>query len=178
MVNRFKYQVIGTAPDVTVHISQVLWPRLWRATLWSGAWVAIAYSCVRWFGFTGLSLVGILVCLLLALAGLFMVEFSAALNTLSFRSNTVTWREIRPFTWRTRCFPIFSVRDLGFAFFSHGGPVLRIDVDGTWYSLAEGVHEHKVMTLVSEIKRRGIVIPISSADLESVASVPKFWVQD
>jgi len=178
VIESFKYRVHGTHPEVTVRISQQFWQRLSKALLWSIVWGIIAYSCVRSFGFTLLPVIGSAVSLLLALIGLFVANFSAVWNTIWLRPDELRWLEIRPFRWHIRSFPLLSIRDFGFAVFSHGGPVLRLDVDGTWYLLAEGIQECEADKLRLDIRQRGIEFPLSSSERQkySRASIPRFWM--
>lgn len=162
-----------------MYVSQHLWPRLLKGLAWTTAWALIGYACLRFFGFHIASLIGLFVCLLLTLAGLFVVSFSARWNTVWFRRDTLKWREIRPFAWHTRSFPLLTIRDFGFAFFSHGGPVLRMDVDGIWYVFAEGIQEWEATALLREINGRGVVLPAGAErQKDATASIPKFWMLD
>ena len=176
MVKSFRYRVDGNHPEIRLQVSQQSWTRLTKGLLWSVAWLVIAYACVHFLGFTILSIIGLFVSLLLVVIGLFVVNFSLVRNTIWFRSNSLKWREIRPFTWHIRSFPLLAIRDFGFAFFSHGGPVLRMDVDGTWYVLAEGIQQREAEALLLEIGQRGMVLPLSSSGgLSAHASIPRFW---
>jgi hypothetical protein len=177
MIESFKYRVYGTHPEVTVRISQQFWRRLGKALSWSVACGIVAYSCVRLFGFTFLPIIVAAICLLLALIGLFVANSSAVWSTVWLRPDNLKWLEIRPFRWHIRSFPLLSIRDFGFAFFSHGGPVLRLDVDGTWYVLAEGIQEREADRLLLDIRERGIeFLPTSSErQKDSHDSIPRFW---
>jgi hypothetical protein len=178
MAESFKYQVNGTHPDVTVRISQQFWLRLGKALLWSLVWGIIAYSCVRSFGFRLLPIIGSAISLLLALIGLVVANFSAVWSTMWLRPDELKWLEIRPFRWHIRSFPLLIIRDFGFAIYSHGGPALRLDVDGTWYLLAEGILEREADKLLLDIRQRGIEFPLSSSERQkaSDASIPRFWM--
>jgi hypothetical protein len=174
MVESFKYRVDGNHPEVTLHVSQQFWQRLTKGLLWSVAWSTIAYACVYFLGFTIPPLIGLFVCLVLVVIGLFVVNFSLVWSTVWLRPDTVRWREIRPFRWRTRSFPLLAIRDFGFAFFSHNGPVLRMDVDGTGYVLAEEIQEREANAVLLDITRRGIDFPVRSSDrLNAHASIPR-----
>jgi len=179
MVKSFTYRVDGNHPEVMLHVSQHFWPRLTKGLLWSVAWSVIAYACVRSFGFTIPALIGLIVSLLLALIGLFVVNFSAVWSTVWLRPDTLKWREIRPFRWHTRSFPLLAVRDFGFAFFSHSGPVLRMDVDGTWFVLAEEIQEREADALLLDIRQRGMVFPPPRPErTNAYASTPRFRTLD
>jgi hypothetical protein len=179
MVESFKYRVDGNHPEVRLYVSQHLWPRLTKALLWSAAWSVIAYACVLSFGLTIPSLIGLLVSLLLVVLGLVVVNFSLVWSTLWIRPDRLKWREIRPFRWHTRSFPLLAVRDFGFAFFSHSGPVLRMDVDGTWYVLAEEIQEREADALLLDIRQRGMVFPPGNSECLNVdASFPRFRMLD
>ena len=179
MVKSFTYRVDGNHPEVMLHVSQHFWPRLTKGLLWSVAWSVIAYACVRSFGFTIPTLIGLIVSLLLALIGLFVVNFSAVWSTVWLRPDTLKWREIRPFRWHTRSFPLLAVRDFGFAFFSHSGPVLRMDVDGTWFVLAEEIQEREADALLLDIRQRGMVFPLPRPErTNAYASTPRFRTLD
>src|SRR5271155_2689051 len=106
MAESFKYRVDGDHPAVTVHVSQHFWSRLTKGLLWSVAWSIIAYACVRLFGFTILSLIGFLTSVLLAVIGLFVINSSVVWSKVWLRPDVVKWREIRPFTWHIRSFPL------------------------------------------------------------------------
>jgi len=175
MIESFKYRIDGNYPVVTLQVSQHFWLRLLKGLLWSLSWSIIGYACVRFHGFTILSSAGLLICVLLVLAGLFVVNLSAVWSTVWLRPDTLMWREIRPFTWRVRSFPLLALRDFGFGHFSHGGPVLRMDVEGTWYVLAEEVRQWEAETLLMEIRQRGMSFP-SGADQRAHAATPKFWM--
>jgi hypothetical protein len=180
MVRSFEYRVEGNHPSVTVHVSQQFWPRLVKGLLWSVAWSIIGFACVRSFGFTVPSVIGLILSVLLVIIGLLVVNFSAVWSTLWLRPEALKWREIRPLRWHTRSFPLLAVRDFGFAFFSHNGPVLRMDVDGTWYVFAHGIQEREAEALLLDIKQRGIVFPLPSSErlMDAHASIPKFRTFD
>ncbi len=176
MAESFKYHIRGTQPEVTVHISQQLWPRLGKALVWSVVWGTIACACVRSFGFRFLPIIGASVCLLFAFIGLVVANFSVVWSTIWLRPGMLKWLEIRPFRWHVRSFPLFHIRDFGFAYFSHGGPVLRLDVDGTWYVLAEGIQEREANELLFDITRRGIDFPLSGPEGQKDPHTPRFWM--
>lgn len=177
MLESFKYRVAGNPSEVRLHVWQQFWPRLTKGLLWS-AWSIIAYACVRSFGFTIPSLIGLLVSVLLVVIGLFVVNFSVVWSTIWIRPDTLKWREVRPFRWRTQSFPLLEVRDFGFAYFSHSGPVLRMDVDGTWYVLAEGIQEREADALLLDIRQRGMLLPISDSVRLAHSSTPKLRLLD
>ena len=178
MVESFKYRVHGTPSEVTVHISQQFWKRLVKALLWSLAWGIMAYCCVRSFGFTPLPIIGSAVFLLLALIGIIVASYSAVWSTIWLRPDKLKWLEIHLFHWRIRSFPLLSIRDFGFAIYSHGGPSLRLDVDGEWYLLAEEIQEGEAERLLLDIRQCGIEFPLSNSERREYvdASVPGFWM--
>ena len=178
MVKSFKYRVDGNHPAVTLHVSQNLWSRFTKGLLWSAAWSIIAYACVRSFGFTILSLIGFFTSVLLVVIGLFAVNFSVVWSTVWLRPDALKWREIRPFTWHIRSFPLSAVRDFGFGVLSHNGPVLRMDVNGVWYVLADGIQEREADALLLDITRRGMVFPLSASERHAHSSIPKFQMLD
>lgn len=180
MVRSFEYRVEGNHPAITFYVSQHFWPRLVKALVWSLAWSVIGYACVRSFGFTVPSVIGLVLSVSLVMIGLVIVNFSVAWNTVWLRPEALRWREIRPLRWHTRSFPLLAIRDFGFALFSHDGPVLRLDVDGTWYVLASGIQEREAEALLLDIKQRGIVFPLPSSERlkDAYTSIPKFQTLD
>jgi hypothetical protein len=54
-----------------------------------------------------------------------------------------------------------------------------MDVDGTWYVLAEEIQEREADALLLNIRQRGMVFPLSSSErLNADASIPKFQMLD
>lgn len=53
-----------------------------------------------------------------------------------------------------------------------------MDVDGTWYVLAEGIQEREADVLLLDITRRGMVFPLSASERHAHASIPTFQMLD
>jgi hypothetical protein len=53
-----------------------------------------------------------------------------------------------------------------------------MDVDGTWYVLAEEIQEREANALLLDIRQRGMVFPLSSSERHAHASIPKFQTLD
>jgi hypothetical protein len=96
------------------------------------------------------------------LIGLCVANYAVQWNTLWLTPDVLRLRIIRLFTCRTRSFPHFRVREFGFGLFSHNGPVLKLDVDGTWYVLASEVRSDEVERLLSKIREHGYSPPVES----------------
>jgi len=180
MARSFKYRVSGSHPNVEVQLTQVLWRRLAKALTWSVVFLLAAYCTIHFFGANFFSVSISVICLLLAAAGLLVFNWSAAWNTFWIGADTLSWREVRPFSYRKRSFLIWTVRDFGGAIYSHGGPALRLDVDGEWYLLAELKEECEAEDLLSAIKEHGAPFPPSSSDRKRQTDTftPRFTMLD
>ena len=174
-VQSFQYRIEGRFPKLKVRVSQTGWPRLSKALLWSAVWGIIAYRFLAWSDVW--SAVGSLVSILLGLSGLLIANYAVQWNTLSLAHDVLRLRIVRLFTRRTRVFPLSNIRGLGFGHYSHNGPVLKLDVEGSWLVLARGVREDDVGELLTKIKQSGYSFPEGKACVTGDAT-PKFRVLD
>jgi len=150
VIQNFKYRIQGTLPKLKVSIWQHDWTRFASALLWSAACAVIAYRCFRLSG--PLPIIGSVVSGGACLIGLCVANYAVQWNTLWLTPDVLRLRIIRLFTCRTRSFPHSRVREFGFGLFSHSGPVLKLDVDGTWYVLASEVRSDEVERLLPKIR--------------------------
>jgi len=179
MVRSFKYRIRGAVPKLEVHIWQHVWPRLMKALLWSAAWASLAYVCVRSRVPGVLPLIGAIICAVLSLIGLSVANYSVQWSTLWLGPDLLRLRIVRLFARKTTAFPLPTIRDFGFGMYSHGGPVLKLDVGGTWFVLASGVREDEVYEMLAKIRQHGYSLCYAdSARHRGTDSVPTFWTLD
>lgn len=169
MIQTFNYRIDGSLPELKVRIWQHDWLRFTKALLWSAACAVLAYRCLRLSG--TLPLIGLFASGAACLVGLFVANYAVQWNTLWLMPDVLRLRIVRLFTRTTRAFPRSRVREFGFGFFSHNGPVLKLDVDGTWYVLASEVRSDEVEQLLSKIRERGYSPPVES-DLPKADAAP------
>jgi|tagenome__1003787_1003787.scaffolds.fasta_scaffold20203334_2 hypothetical protein len=176
MPQAFHYRITGTVPELKVKIWQHDWPLLTKALLWSAGCTVIAYSCLKLLTPGALPIILVFMAALLCLGGLVVANLAVQWSTLWLTAESIRLRRVGLFTWRTVFLLPQAIRSFGYGFFSHGGPVLRLDVNGTWLVLAFGVREDKVSELLAEIKKRGYSFPNRSPEEQiSSSSVPSFW---
>lgn len=171
-VQSFQYRIEGRFPELKVRVWQTAWPRLRNALLWSAAWGMLAYRSLTRSGMWSavLSLTSILLCL----SGLLIANYAVQRNTLSWAQDALRLRIVRLFTRRTRIFPLSNIRDFWFCLYSHNGPVLKLDVDGSWLVLARGVREDDVGKLLVKIRQSGYSFPEVKAFSYNLDPTPKF----
>jgi hypothetical protein len=176
MPRTFHYRITGTVPELKVKIWQHDWPLLTKALLWSTGCIALAYSCVEFMSPGALPIILMFVTALFCLGGLIVANLSVQWSTLWLGPESIRLRRVSLFTWRSVSLLPQAIRSFGYAFFSHGGPVLRLDVNGTWLVLAFSVREEKVAELLAEIKQHGYSFPERSLEEQvSSTSGPTFW---
>ncbi len=175
MVRPFTYRIVGTIPKLKVQISQESWPRVVKALAWSAIWGTLAYLSLR--STTTWSVAVLVVAAILCLVGLLVANYAVQWSTLWLASDTLRLRIVRLFTRKTRSFPIHTIRDFGFGWFSHNGPVLRLDVEGSWIVLAQNVREDQVGEFLVKIQQSGYTFP-DKTELSRRHSAPRFWTFD
>jgi len=82
-------------------------------------------------------------------------------------------RATRLFTRTRKSFSQVDVRAFGYAGFSHGGPVWRLDGNGTWYVLASDVRADRVEQLLAQRKEYGDSLPVENIERPTASSLPK-----
>jgi hypothetical protein len=175
MVQSFQYRIDGALPELKVQIWQRAWPRLTKALVWSAAWALLAYICFRMPRAGVLPVIGAIVSLLFCWAGLSIANYSVKWSTLCLGPDALRLRVVRLFTRETKYFLTPAIRDFGFGLYSHSGnPVLKLDADGTWFVLADGVREDEVFMLLSDIRQRGYCFPDGRSQRKS-DTYPSFW---
>ena len=172
----FNYSVDGSFPKLRVRVSQTAWARLTKALLWSLLWGALAYRSFPWSGVrsTAIAVLSIVLCF----GGLIVANYSVQWNTLWITQDVLRLRIIRLFTWTRRAAPLSIIRDFGFGHYSHSGPVLRVDIEGTWVVLARDVREDDVAELVIKIKQSGYSFPEGKKTAYDPPPTPSFRMLD
>lgn len=158
MYRTFQSRVSAANQILQVQIVQNRPSRLWRALLWSAGWIVIAYACRR-LGHGTLSVAGFIVSSVFCVIGLVFANYSVSRNDVCLTPDTFRLRTTRLISRKTRSFPLSAVSNFGFGYFSHGGPVLKFEVGGRWFVLAEGVYERDVDDLLQRIAECGYSIP-------------------
>jgi hypothetical protein len=110
--------------------------------------------------------------------GLLIANYSVQWNTLSVTPDLLRLRMIRLFTRTTRAIPLPVIRDFGFGHYSHSGPVLKLDVEGTWVVLARDVREDDVAELLIKIRQSGYSFPEGKETAYQPPPTPQFRMLD
>jgi hypothetical protein len=176
MLRTFKYQIDGSPPNLRLRVWQCSWRRSAQALLWSAACGVIAYRCFQLPG--KLAMAGFVTSTLAALVGLFVANYAVQFNTLWLEPDLLRLRTTRLFTRTTELFARTDVRAFGFGHFSHNGPVLRLDVDGTWHVLASDVRADHVEQLLAQLREFGYSLPVEDTDRGTADSFPKIRTID
>jgi hypothetical protein len=106
-----------------------------------------------------LTVAGFVVSSVFCAIGLIFANYSVSRNNVCLTPDTLRLRTVRLISRSTRSFPSSAVSNFGFGYFSHGGPVLKFEVGGKWFVLAEEVYERDVDDLLQRMAECGCPIP-------------------